>query len=669
MPIISNIGKRSFKVRALYASIYAVLIIGAATMIYPLLLMLAGSVKSEADSWSITPYPEFWFNDTILFQKYIDSKYNGGTALAQAAWNVPVTSWRSMENPVPVEAQWIAAFRDWRAARPAEVRSPGHIAGYGVTPRNLRGYRKKMARLFANDLDAYNRAANQLFTSWSSVRPPALMIGRYPNPNIPDAFRQTLLAWFATLPPEDDVVSSEQGRFAMEYLRGCYTTQVEAYNQAHGTAYASFSEIPFSDRAPAEPGLQRQDWETYVRSSCALDSIRLDPGLVPAFGRYLARTHGSAARFNKLFGTDFASLEAIPFPARLQDAPFLRSDLDAFLKDADLCPIDAVRVVDSAQRFEAFLRQRHGRLPEGYPGFGPIVAAVDWADCLTHAREWRREFTTRNYAMVLDFILLHGNALRNTVIYCVLAVLTALIVNPLAAYALSRFKLPGTYKILLFCMATMAFPGEVAMIPGFMLRKRFPLWPLLGGLAVCLAVFLLLERWRPRWKENRRALLSLAAGLLTGGVLIPRLAPAYATVSLLNTFAALVLPGMANGYSIFLLKGFFDSQPKELYEAADIDGANEWVKFWTLTMNLSKPILAVIALGAFASAYSNFMMALIIIPDQKMWTLMVWIFQLQSEAHQSVVYASLVIAAIPTFLVFVFCQNIIMRGIVVPTEK
>jgi multiple sugar transport system permease protein len=63
------------------------------------------------------------------------------------------------------------------------------------------------------------------------------------------------------------------------------------------------------------------------------------------------------------------------------------------------------------------------------------------------------------------------------------------------------------------------------------------------------------------------------------------------------------------------------------------------------------------------------MMALIIIPDQKMWTLMVWIFQLQSEAHQSVVYASLVIAAIPTFLVFVFCQNIIMRGIVVPTEK
>ena len=126
---------------------------------------------------------------------------------------------------------------------------------------------------------------------------------------------------------------------------------------------------------------------------------------------------------------------------------------------------------------------------------------------------------------------------------------------------------------------------------------------------------------------------------------------------------------MASGYSIFLLKGFFDSMPKELYEAADIDGASEWTKFWMLTMNLSKPILAVIALGAFTNAYSAFMMALIVIPDQKMWTIMVWIFQLQSQAHQSVVYASLVIASIPTFIIFVLCQNVIMRGIVVPSEK
>ena len=86
-------------------------------------------------------------------------------------------------------------------------------------------------------------------------------------------------------------------------------------------------------------------------------------------------------------------------------------------------------------------------------------------------------------------------------------------------------------------------------------------------------------------------------------------------------------------------------------------------------MGLSKPILAVLALGAFTGAYSQFMMALIIIPDQTMWTLMVWLFQLQYQAHQSVIYASLVIAAIPTLIVFVLCQGVIMRGIVVPVEK
>jgi len=140
-------------------------------------------------------------------------------------------------------------------------------------------------------------------------------------------------------------------------------------------------------------------------------------------------------------------------------------------------------------------------------------------------------------------------------------------------------------------------------------------------------------------------------------------------LGLLNTFAALVLPTTINGMLIFLLKGFFDSMPKELYEAAELDGAGEWTKFWTLTITLSKPILAVIALGAFTGAYSAFMMALIIIPDPEMWTIMVWIFQLQSQSHGAVVYASIVLAALPTFLVFAFCQNLIIRGIVVPTEK
>jgi ABC-type glycerol-3-phosphate transport system permease component len=362
-------------------------------------------------------------------------------------------------------------------------------------------------------------------------------------------------------------------------------------------------------------------------------------------------------------------MEAIPFPVKIDDAPYMRQDFESFIKSSDVCPIESVSIFSSEEMFREFLVKIHGKIPEGYSGIGAVAASTEWSDCFDNRKAMRWEFTMRNYLQVLDYLAMHGNGLINTFIYCSLAVLCALIVNPLAAYALSRFRLPGTYKILLFCMATMAFPSEVTMIPGFLLLKRFPMWPILIGLAVTILLFLILEKWLSNWKENWRALLSLSTGLLTGAIIFPALAPDYTTTSLLNNFAALVLPGMANGFSIFLLKGFFDSMPKELYEAAEIDGAGEWTKFWMLTMNLSKPILAVIALGAFTHSYSAFMMALIIIPDQKMWTIMVWIFQLQSQVPQPVVYASLVIAAIPTFIIFVLCQNVIMRGIVVPTEK
>lgn len=230
----------------------------------------------------------------------------------------------------------------------------------------------------------------------------------------------------------------------------------------------------------------------------------------------------------------------------------------------------------------------------------------------TRKNEVRIEFCKRNIISVLEYILLHGKGLFNTVIYCLLAIVAALIINPMAAYALSRFKPPSTYKLLLFMMLTMAFPPMVTQIPVFLMLRNF---------------------------------------------------------DLLNTFYALILPGMANGYSIFLLKGFFDSLPQELYESAEIDGASEFRIFWQITMSLSKPILAVIALNAFTLAYSNFMMALLICQDQNMWTIMPWLYQLQQQSTQGVIFASLVIAAIPTFIIFSLCQNIIMRGIVVPVEK
>jgi multiple sugar transport system permease protein len=229
-----------------------------------------------------------------------------------------------------------------------------------------------------------------------------------------------------------------------------------------------------------------------------------------------------------------------------------------------------------------------------------------------HKADIRRELLTRNFRTVLDYLLFHGRGILNTAVYCTLAVLLALLVNPLAAYALSRFKPSAGPQILLFLLLTMAFPHMVTQIPVFILLRE---------------------------------------------------------LGLLNTFAALLLPGMASGYSIFLLKGFFDSLPQELYESAQLDGAGEWTLFWRLTMRLSPPILSVIALQAFSVAYANFMYALLICQDPKMWTLMVWLYQLQQRSGPGVVQASLLIAALPTLAVFLACQRVLLRGIVVPVEK
>ena len=76
MPIISIIGSRSLKVRLVYVFIFLILISGAVTMVYPLMLMLCGSVKSKADFMEEAPWPSYWFDDLSLFQKYVESKYN-----------------------------------------------------------------------------------------------------------------------------------------------------------------------------------------------------------------------------------------------------------------------------------------------------------------------------------------------------------------------------------------------------------------------------------------------------------------------------------------------------------------------------------------------------------------------------------------------------------------
>ncbi len=286
-------------------------------------------------------------------------------------------------------------------------------------------------------------------------------------------------------------------------------------------------------------------------------------------------------------------------------------------------PVSRWNLNDPETRYQEFLRKKYGSAAalnkawnSGYKSFSEVrlpFMLEDYSDFAGSRNSWRKAYLFDNYREVAGFLLTKGRAVTVTLVLIALSILCALTVNPFAAYALSRGRQTISTKLLIFFLATMAFPAEVGMIPGFLLIRD---------------------------------------------------------VGLLNTMGALILPGLANGYSIFLLKGFFDSIPVELYEAADIDGASETTKFLRITFPMSLPILAVIALGAFTAAYGGFMWAFLTCQDPRMWTIMVWIYDFQNTAiHQGQVFAALVLAALPTLLVFIFCQKIIMRGIVIPTMK
>jgi len=634
MPIISVIGRKSLKTRALVAVIYALLIGGGVTMVYPFLLMIAGSTKSTIDSPEAEVVPGFLANDTGLWRKFSETWFNESSMVMRSSWNTPGESFRTVEVPQNIDATLI---EDWQAFL-SENEQPqyawtlgaaGVSSSKNVMPENLRRFRNQMIEEYDNDLSAMNKAMQTEFATWSIFKPPVQVFSQRRIMQIQGPFAEAFGKFALTRPLWERHYFCADRFYVYDFLQSQYTDNLDVYNREHNTAYASWDEIVLSRTAP-ENKQQRQDWNVFVRTVLNLYWIRLQPQVAQRYHDYLRAKYTDIANLNKRYQTTYADFDNVVFSEVWPATGTIGSDWQAFLqgwKDPGdgklhIAAVDHITLDTTEFRFQDYLAKKYGSLD----GFNQahLAKAANWAmvlppqqayqysEFLKHRSELAWEFILRNFYTVIDTVFLHGRAVLNTVIFCFLTIVCALTFNPLAAYALSRYKPPSAYKVLLFLMMTMAFPPMVTQIPVFLMLREF---------------------------------------------------------HLLNTFAALILPALANGYSIFLLKGFFDSLPGELYEAAEIDGASEFRIFWQLTMSLSKPILAVIALHAFTAAYSNFMMALLICQDNTMWTLMPWLYQLQMTSSQGIIYASLIVAAVPTFLVFALCQNVIMRGIVVPVEK
>ena len=148
------------------------------------------------------------------------------------------------------------------------------------------------------------------------------------------------------------------------------------------------------------------------------------------------------------------------------------------------------------------------------------------------------------------------------------------------------------------------------------------------------------------------------------------LAPIYTMVNglkLVNTYPGLILPYLAFGvpFQVFILHGFFRTVPKELSEAAQIDGANHFTAFRRIFLPIMIPILAALFILDFVSTWNEFAMALVIMQDKDMWTLPLGLmsFQGQFSDEYGPLNAAITITVFPAVIVYLMFQRYFVSGL------
>ena len=221
---------------------------------------------------------------------------------------------------------------------------------------------------------------------------------------------------------------------------------------------------------------------------------------------------------------------------------------------------------------------------------------------------------------VHNFPLWLWNSIKVSGITTVLAVL----ITAFAAYAFSRFRFAGRRPLLLSLVLVQVFPPLLAIV----------------------ALFLL---------------------LLEIGAYIPFFS--------INTHGGLILIylGGAMGLNVWLMKGFFDSVPRDLDESAKVDGASDWQIFWQIIFPLVRPILAVIAILTFINTFNDFLLASVILQRSEQFTFMVGLYRLIAggnfTANWGVFAAGAIVGAVPIVTIYILLQDQIIGGLTAGSVK
>jgi multiple sugar transport system permease protein len=215
-----------------------------------------------------------------------------------------------------------------------------------------------------------------------------------------------------------------------------------------------------------------------------------------------------------------------------------------------------------------------------------------------------------------------GRYALNSLFLAVANVVTNVGLSALAGYAFARLRFPGRGALFVLVLATLMVPYQVTIIPQFVIIRHIPFF---GGNDL----------------------------LGQGGI------------GWINSYWGLIVPGAVGAFGIFMLRQFFETLPRELEDAARIDGAGELRIFWQIMLPLAMPAVATLAVFSFQAGWNAFLWPLLITTTDDMRTIQLGltVFVQQYSTQWDQLMAATVVATLPIIAVFAAGQRLLVRGI------
>ena len=216
-------------------------------------------------------------------------------------------------------------------------------------------------------------------------------------------------------------------------------------------------------------------------------------------------------------------------------------------------------------------------------------------------------WTLDNYRAVWEG-LPFGQWLFNSVCITIVQTITNVFFASLAGFAFARLHFPGKNILFAILLGSLMIPGIILLVPKFIILNEF---------------------------------------------------------RLINTYAGLMLPGLVTVVNIFLMKQFFETIPKDLEEAALIDGCSYFRIFWQIFLPVSKPALAAVAIYTFQGSWNEFMWPVIVTTTREMFTLPVGMAFLKNEfsVQWPLLMAGTILISLPTIAIFLIFQKYFVQGV------